>query len=133
MMVHRCVSGVSQGQEEFLELVYRLTASGGVARTSDLAEGLKTSLGTITNLVERLERKGLVVHQPYRGIVLTSKGKRIAAKIVRRHTLVESFLVNYLRIPSERAHEYACKMEHAVDEEVVNALASLLSSQRQGE
>jgi len=128
MMVHRGVSGVSQGQEEFLELVYRLTASGGVARTSDLAEGLKTTLGTITNLVERLERKGLVVHQPYRGIVLTSKGMRIAAEIVRRHRLVERFLINFLRIPSERAHKYACRMEHAVDEEVVDALASLLSS-----
>jgi len=129
-MVHRGVSGVSQGQEEFLELVYRLTASGGVARTSDLAGGLKTSLGTITNLVERLERKGLVVHQPYRGIVLTPKGKRIAAEIVRRHRLVERFLINFLRIPSERAHKYACRMEHAVDEEVVDALASLLSSTR---
>jgi len=128
MMVHRGVSGVSRGQEEFLELVYRLTASGGVARTSDLAEGLKTSLGTVTNLVERLERKGLVVHQPYRGIVLTPKGKRIAAKIVRRHRLVERFLINFLRIPSERAHKYACRMEHAVDEEVVDALARLLSS-----
>jgi len=127
-MVHRGVSGVSRGQEEFLELVYRLTASGGVARTSDLAEGLKTSLGTVTNLVERLERKGLVVHQPYRGIVLTPKGKRIAAKIVRRHRLVERFLINFLRIPSERAHKYACRMEHAVDEEVVDALARLLSS-----
>ena len=128
MMVHRGVSGVSRGQEEFLELVYRLTASGGVARTSDLAEGLKTSLGTVTNLVERLERKGLVVHQPYRGIVLTPKGKRIAAKIVRRHRLVERFLINFLRIPSERAHKYACRMEHAVDEEVADALARLLSS-----
>jgi len=108
--------------------VYRLTASGGVARTSDLAEGLKTTLGTITNLVERLERKGLVVHQPYRGIVLTPKGKRIAAKIIRRHMLVERFLINFLRIPSERAHKYACRMEHAVDEEVVDALATLLSS-----
>jgi Mn-dependent DtxR family transcriptional regulator len=66
MMVHEGVSGVSQGQEEFLELAYRLTTSGGVARTSDLAEGLKTTLGTVTNLVKRLERKGLVVHQPYR-------------------------------------------------------------------
>ena len=128
MMVHRGVSGVSQGQEEFLELVYRLTASGSAARTSDLAEGLRTTLGTITNLVKRLERKGLVVHQPYRGITLTPKGKRIAAEIVKRHRLVERFLTDFLMIPSERAHKYACKMEHAVDKEVVNALASLLSS-----
>jgi|YelNatPaOPRAMG01_1025707.scaffolds.fasta_scaffold35937_3 DtxR family Mn-dependent transcriptional regulator len=127
-MVHRGVSGVSQGQEEFLELVYRLTASGGVARTSDLAEGLRTTLGTVTNLVERLERKGLVVHQPYRGITLTSKGKRIAAEIVKRHRLVERFLIDFLMIPSERAHKYACKMEHSLDKEVVDALASLLST-----
>ncbi|NHV97575.1 MAG: metal-dependent transcriptional regulator [Thaumarchaeota archaeon] len=127
-MVHRGVSGFSQGQEEFLELVYRLTASGGVARTSDLAEGLRTTLGTVTNLVERLERKGLVVHQPYRGITLTSKGKRIAAEIVKRHRLVERFLIDFLMIPSERAHKYACKMEHSLDKEVVDALASLLST-----
>jgi DtxR family Mn-dependent transcriptional regulator len=128
MMVHEGVSGVSQGQEEFLELAYRLTTSGGVARTSDLAEGLKTTLGTVTNLVKRLERKGLVVHQPYRGVALTPKGKRIAAEIVERHRLVEHFLISFLMIPSKRAHKYACRMEHAVDKEVVNALASLLSS-----
>jgi len=127
-MVHKGVSGFSEGQEEFLELVYRLTASGGVAKTSDLAKGLRASLGTVTNLVERLERKGLVVHQPYRGVSLTLKGKRIAAEIVRRHRLVERFLTDFLMIPSERAHKYACRMEHAVDEEVVNALATLLSS-----
>jgi DtxR family Mn-dependent transcriptional regulator len=127
MMGHKGVMGVSQGQEEFLELVYRLTASRGIARTSDLAEGLKTTLGTVTNLVERLERKGLVVHRPYRGITLTPKGKRIAAEIVKRHRLVERFLTDFLMIPSERAHKYACKMEHALDKEVVNALASLLS------
>jgi DtxR family Mn-dependent transcriptional regulator len=127
-MVYKGVSGFSEGQEEFLELLYRLTASGGLARTSDLAKGLRSSLGTVTNLVERLERKGLVVHQPYRGVTLTPKGKRIAAEIVRRHRLVERFLTDFLMIPSERAHKYACKMEHAVDEEVVNALATLLSS-----
>jgi len=127
-MVHKGVSGVSQGQEEFLELVYRLTASGGVARTSDLAEGLRTTLGTVTNLVRRLERKGLVIHQPYRGVTLTPKGKRIAIDIFERHRLVERFLINFLMIPSERAHKYACIMEHAVDKEVVNAIATILSS-----
>jgi len=128
MMVHKAVSGFSQGQEEFLELLYQLTTSGGVARTGDLAEGLNTTLGTVTNLVKRLERKGLVVHQPYRGIILTPKGKRIAAEIVERHQLVEHFLVNFLMIPSKRAHKYACRMEHVVDKEVVKAMASLLNS-----
>lgn len=127
-MMHRAVSGFSQGQEEFLELVYRLTISGGAARTGDLAEGLKTSLGTVTNLVERLERKGLVAHRPYRGITLTPKGKRIAAEIVERHRLVERFLINFLMIPSKRAHKYACRLEHTVDKEVVDAMASLVPS-----
>lgn len=129
-MVHKAVSGFSEGQEEFLELVYRLTSSGGVARTSALADGLKTTLGTVTNIVERLEKKGLIVHQPYRGIVLTNKGRRIAFKIVERHRLLERFLIEFLKIPSKRAHKYACRMEHAVDKEVVNAIATLLSERR---
>ncbi len=132
MMVHKAVSGFSQGQEEFLELVYRLTASGGVARTSVLADELKSTLGTVTNLVERLEKKGLVSHQPYRGVILTNKGRLVASKIVERHRLLERFLTDFLKIPSERAHKYACRMEHSVDKEVVGAIANLLSNQRLG-
>lgn len=132
MMVHRAVSGFSEGQEEFLELVYRLTATGGVARTSALAYRMKTSLGTVTNLVERLEKKGLVAHQPYRGVILTARGKRVASKIVERHRLLERFLVEFLMIPSERAHKYACRMEHAVDKEVVSAIANLLTNRKVG-
>ncbi|MEM1994787.1 MAG: metal-dependent transcriptional regulator [Nitrososphaerales archaeon] len=126
--MHKAVSGFSQGQEEFLELVYRLTASGRAAKTSVLANELKTTLGTVTNLVERLEKKGLVIHQPYKGIILTYKGRRVASNVVERHRLLELFLIKFLKIPSKRAHKYACKMEHSVDKEVVSAIANLLSN-----
>ncbi len=127
-MTHKMPSGVSEGQEEFLELLIRMTSSGGYAKTGEIAARLNTRLGTVTNLVERLERKGLLVHRPYRGVYLTSKGRRVAQDVLKRHMVLEEFLIKVLSIPSDRAHKYACRLEHAVDKEVVEAIERFLAS-----
>ncbi|MEM1538155.1 MAG: metal-dependent transcriptional regulator [Candidatus Nezhaarchaeales archaeon] len=118
---------VSQTVEEYLEAVYKLSERFGSARTSDIASELKVSLGTVTNTVKYLERLGLVVHEPYRGVKLTEKGLKIAFNVIRRHRIIERFLTDVLRMDWVAAHEHACKLEHGLTEAVAKPLESLLN------
>ena len=103
---------VSPTVEEYLEAVYRLEEKGGVAKTSDLAEQLKVTLGTITNTIESLEKQKLIVHHPYKGVKLTDKGRKIALDVIRRHRLSERLLTDVLKLDWSKAHDAACKLEH---------------------
>ena len=81
---------------EALKAMYRLTKGGGEARTGDLAEALGLTPGTVTATVKRLADRGLVVHRPYMGVVLTDDGKQSAVAAIRRHRIVERFLADML-------------------------------------
>lgn len=84
--------------EEFLESTYRLQQRDGVARTSELVKMLKVVPGTVTNTVERLEKKGLVTHEAYKGVRLTEEGRNVALKVLRRHRLSECLLADMLHM-----------------------------------
>ncbi|MEM3403156.1 MAG: metal-dependent transcriptional regulator [Nitrososphaeria archaeon] len=113
--------------EEYLEVIYKLQEKKEVARTSDIVASLKVSPGTVTNTVERLERDGLIVHVPYKGAKLTDKGQRIALNVIRRHRLSERLLTDILHVEWEKAHEAACKLEHAIDNDVIKKLEKALN------
>ncbi len=120
-------TGVSPTIEEYLEAIYKLQEREGSAKTTELAKELKVALGTITNTIESMEKQSLVVHQPYKGVKLTSKGRKIALDVVRRHRLSERLLVDILRIEWSRAHDAACKLEHAfADKELSRPLEEAL-------
>jgi len=113
--------------EEYLEVVYKLQEKNGAARTSDIVASLKVAPGTVTNTVERLERDGLIVHVPYKGVKLTDKGQRIALNVIRRHRLSERLLTDILHVEWEKAHEAACKLEHAIDNDVIKKVEKVLN------
>ena len=117
---------VTVQSEEFLESIYRLQQREGVARTSELAKLLKVVPGTVTNTVERLEKKGLVVHEAYRGVKLTDEGRNIALKVLRRHRLSERLLADMLHMDWNQVHEAACRLEHGVTDEVAKNIEKAL-------
>ncbi len=123
------VEEVSSTVEEYLEAIYRLQERDGAAKTTELAKQLKVALGTITNTVESLEKQSLVVHQPYKGVKLTAKGRKIALNVVRRHRLSECLLVDILKLEWGKAHDAACKLEHAfADKELIGPLEKALGN-----
>ena len=89
---------VSSEAEEYLEAIYRLEKKTGFAKTMELARQLKVVPGSVTNTVESLERRGLVTHEPYKGVKLTEKGRRIALNVLRRHRLAERLLTDILHL-----------------------------------
>ena len=117
---------VSNQAEEYLEAIYYLENKVGTARTMDLARELGVVPGSITNTIENLERKALVIHEPYRGVKLTDTGRKIASSIVRRHRLAERLLTDFLHLDWSEVHDPACKLEHALSPEILKPLEKAL-------
>ncbi len=117
---------ISSTMEEYLENIYRLEEEYYVAKTKLLAEMVGVSLGTVTNTITSLEKKGLVTHEPYKGIRLTETGKKIALDVIRRHRLFECLLTDILKIDWSKIHSYACKLEHAITSDLTKPLEKAL-------
>jgi DtxR family Mn-dependent transcriptional regulator len=117
---------VSSKAEEYLEAIYRLENKTGVAKTMELARQLKVVPGSVTNTIERLERQSLVIHEPYKGVKLTEKGRKLALNILRRHRLAERLLTDVLHVDWSEVHEAACKLEHAITPDIIKPLEKTL-------
>jgi len=117
---------VSSEAEEYLEAIYRLERKTGSAKTMELVRQLKVVPGSVTNTIENLERRGLVTHEPYKGVKLTEKGRKLALNVLRRHRLAERLLTDVLHLDWSEAHDAACKLEHAFSDNVIKPLEKAL-------
>jgi len=117
---------VSSEAEEYLETIYRLERKTGSAKTMELARQLKVVPGSVTNTIENLERRGLVIHEPYKGVKLTEKGRKLALRVLRRHRLAERLLTDVLGLEWSKVHDAACKLEHAFSNDVIKPLEKAL-------
>lgn len=117
---------VSPVVEEYLEAIYRLEERDGLAKTSALVKELGVAFGTVTNTIKRLEEEGLVIHESYKGIRLTEKGRKVALDVIRYHRLSERLLTDILKVDWSEVHEEACKLEHSISEEVASAIEARL-------
>jgi len=119
-------SSVSVEAEEYLEAIYRLEEKRGLAKTMELVRLLKVVPGSVTNTIEGLERRGLVLHEPYKGVKLTEKGRKLALKVLRRHRLAERLLTDVLHLDWSKVHDMACRLEHAITKDMVKPLEKAL-------
>ncbi len=78
--------------EDYLERIYQLIEEKGYARVSDIAEGLEVHPSSVTKMIQKLDKDDYLVYEKYRGLILTSKGKKIGKRLVDRHQLLEEFL-----------------------------------------
>lgn len=116
----------SESVENFLKAVYALQAGDERVSTNTLSERLGVSAPSVTDMAQRLVSAGLVDYQKYRGVVLTENGQRIALHVLRRHRLIELFLVRDLGYSLTDVHQEAEALEHAVSERFIEALAARL-------
>ena len=98
----------------------------GAASTSDVATRLSISSASVTNMFGRLQEMGLVEYERYRGASLTERGHAEALRLVRRHRLIETFLLEHLGYSWQEVHEEAESLEHAVSDTFTERLAELL-------
>ena len=106
--------GLSENVEMYLETIYVLTEGGAVARTKDIAAEWKVSQPSATEMVQKLAAQGYLHYEPYKGASLTPEGLRIGRGVIRKHRLLERFLVEVVGVPRDEAEESACEMEHVI-------------------
>src|SRR5918994_44459 len=109
----------------YLKAVWE-TAGSGAASTKGVADRLSVSSASVTNMFARLQVMGLALYEPYRGASLTRRGLAEALRLVRRHRLIETFLLEHLGYSWQEVHEEAEKLEHAVSDAFTERLAAFL-------
>jgi DtxR family Mn-dependent transcriptional regulator len=117
---------LTRSVEDYLKAIYRLSPEGRPASTSEIANLLALSPPSVTGMVKRLSEHGLLEHVPYRGVLLTDEGRRAALKMVRRHRLIEAYLVEFLGYSWDTVHEEAERLEHAVSDTMIERMAAAL-------
>jgi DtxR family transcriptional regulator, Mn-dependent transcriptional regulator len=116
----------SRAVQDYLKVIYDLNDGGQAAATSAIAERLQIAPGSVTGMLKRLAEQGLVEHVPYYGTRLTATGTVEAVGVIRRHRVLELFLVQVLGYTWDRVHEEAERLEHAVTDELIDRMAAAL-------
>ena len=117
---------LSRSVEDYLKAIFRLSNQGGFATTSDIAALLSLSPPSVSGMVKRLSEMGLIEHVPYRGVQLTSQGRRAALRMIRRHRVLELYLTRTLGYDWDNVHNEAERLEHAVSDELIERMAAAL-------
>ena len=112
--------------EDYVEAVLFCADEKGLARVSDIRDMLGVKTPSVTGAMKLLAEGGYVKHEPYRGIMLTAKGRRAAEDVKKRHAILSRFLTDVLGVNPKTADMDACKMEHAVGKETLEKLHAYL-------
>jgi DtxR family transcriptional regulator, Mn-dependent transcriptional regulator len=117
---------LTRSVEDYLKAIYRLSPEGRPASTSHIANLLELSPPSVSGMVKRLSELGLLEHIPYKGVQLTEAGRLAALRMVRRHRLIEAYLVQFLGYSWDTVHVEAERLEHAVSDTLVERMAAAL-------
>lgn len=121
--------------ENYVKAIYSVTSHAELgagerqelaASTGRLAEELGVLPGTVTSMLKTLQASGLADYRPYEGVRLTEAGTALALRVLRRHRLIELFLVNTLNLTWDEVHEEAENMEHAVSDLLIDRIDAFL-------
>jgi DtxR family transcriptional regulator, Mn-dependent transcriptional regulator len=114
--------------ENYLKAILQISLQSGQpsASTGELAAALGVLPGTVTSMLKTLDEAKLADYTPYAGAVLTEAGRKSAMRMLRRHRLIELFLVRTLDLPWDQVHAEAENMEHAVSDRLVDRIDEFL-------
>lgn len=122
-------TAISVAVQDYAKAIYSLHGrSEEPVSTSALAERLGVSPASTSAMVKRLESLGLVKREPYRGVVLSAAGERVALEVIRHHRLLELYLAEALGMSWDRVHEEAEVLEHAISPELSALIAEKLGN-----
>ncbi len=111
--------------EDYLERIYKLIDEKGYARVSDIAEGLEVHPSSVTKMIQKLDKDNYLIYEKYRGLVLTSKGKKMGKRLVDRHQLLESFLT-LIGVQEENIYRDVEGIEHHLSWDSITCIETLV-------
>ena len=118
---------ISHTEENYLKAIFSITEKGQpTASTNAISHQMNTSAASVTDMVKRLAKKKLVIHESHKGVKLTSKGDQVATMLIRKHRLWEVFLVEKLNFLWDEVHEIAEELEHIKSDDLIKRLDTFL-------
>ena len=118
----------SESREMYLKSIYELANGEDLVPVSLLANRMGISPVSESEMLKRLEEHGLINHTPYKGVALTDTGLKRALIVVRRQRLWGRFLADHLHMRWSQVYDMSCRLEHATDAAVTEALAAFLGN-----
>jgi DtxR family Mn-dependent transcriptional regulator len=117
----------SQAEENYLKCIYSLEMDHGEEISTNLISGaIKTKASSVTDMLKKLALKGLVIYKKYQGVKLTPTGRQAALRVIRKHRLWESFLVQKLDFKWDQVHEIAEQLEHIDSDLLIDRLDAFM-------
>ncbi len=114
---------VSKALEDYLKIIYKLenrAPSGKGVQTSAIAERLSISQASVSNMLKKLSEKKHIEYAPYYGVSLTGSGRKIALNMIRKHRILEQYLVERLNYSWDEVDEEAEVLEHSISDKLAD-------------
>ncbi len=112
--------------EDYLKCILQQAGDDQLVGMGAIASALDVAPGTVTAMMKTLSDSGLVHYEPYSGVRLTEPGRKLAVHVLRRHRLLEQFLVQIVGLDWAYVHEEAEHLEHAVSERLIERIDEML-------
>jgi len=119
----------TRSEENYLKAIFHLQmdTNFGIS-TNSIAKKLETKASSVTDMIQKLAEKDLLVYKKYQGVSLTDEGKKIAARVIRKHRLWEVFLVDKLDFSWDEVHDVAEQLEHIQSSKLIHQLDAFLGN-----
>lgn len=114
--------------EDYLKAILILERQKGAARPADIARVVRVGRPSVSLALRRLKGKGLISHDAYGDATLTPEGSKAAKSILFRHEALSVFFVNVLGVPKDQANANAHRLEHAIDDTVLERLVAFTNT-----
>lgn len=111
--------------EDYLERIYQLVNEKGYARVSDIAEGLEVHPSSVTKMIQKLDKGKYLIYERYRGLMLTSKGKKMGKRLLDRHQLLEEFL-EVIGVDEENVYDDVEGIEHHLSWDSITCIEAVV-------
>ena len=118
--------GLSESIQDYLKKLYHLQTGDGRVSVTALAREQHVSPASASAMVKKLGALGLVEHAPYRGVLLTPAGEKVAVEVIRHHRQLELYLARTLGLHVDDVHDEAERLEHVLSEELEAKIDSAL-------
>ncbi len=116
----------SASKENYLKAIFHLQQEQASVSTNALAQALQTTAASVTDMLKKLKTQKLLHYEKYKGVKLTTEGRKVALLIIRKHRLWEYFLVQKLSFGWEEVHEMAEELEHVTSKKLIDRLEEFL-------
>jgi len=116
---------ITPSLEDYIEAIYVISNGGRQVRVTEISKKLAVRKSSVTGALKILRSLDIIEHSPYKAVTLTRKGEYLGRRIFNRHLLLKRFFTDVLGVEEEKAEETACRVEHALDEEVVEKLSRM--------